>query len=81
MNGYEVQELTREHPWQIESTYLMCLDGFEREYWRGYCARCGLCGKWKFYRSQAHDDYWSHIVDVRHPDLTQVITTKWEAHW
>lgn len=71
----DVLALTSAHKWEIESSYLMCLDGFEREYWRGYCTACNLAGRWRFYRSQAQDDRWSHVVDVGNPDLTQVITT------
>lgn len=48
--------------WIIESDYLMCTDGFDRQYWRGRC-ECGETSQWRFWRSYAEDDKFAHRVD------------------
>ena len=52
------------HPFSIESDDKMCLDQFEREFWRYVCPKCGHTGLWRFWRSQTSDDWIAHVVDI-----------------
>lgn len=63
MNRQQIESLIAAHPWQIESDYRMCADAFEREFWRGRCTSCDTTSRWRFYRSQAEDDRYTHLVD------------------